>query len=215
MQTDNMNSQHLQDGYRLAYEKACAGLAAKKPAEMAANSGTTFDEAQNAFLIKYINEEYTVSYPDGEVNFANRQDLVPVPVKVVLLHYLLAATGQPLAGQWISFKEIPGGMIYLQPFNGRVLGAFKAFFGKNAKLLLRAGEKVGGRAAKFGDAAITLDILPRVPVTYVIWQGDEEFPTNATALFDATAQYYLPTEDLVVAAAAGTSLLNKISRTLD
>ncbi|MBP2635212.1 MAG: hypothetical protein H6Q72_1119 [Firmicutes bacterium] len=215
MQTDKTNSQHLQNGYQLAYEKACTSLAAKTPAEMAANSGATFDETQNVFLIKYINEEYMVSYPDGEVTFANRQDSVPVPVKVVLLHYLLAATGQPLSGQWISFKEIPGGMIYLQPFNGRVLGAFKAFFGKDAKRLLSAGEQVGGRPAKFGDAAVTLDILPRVPVTYVIWQGDEEFPTNATALFDASAQYYLPTEDLVVAAAAGTSLLNKISRTLD
>lgn len=215
MQTDNMNSQHLQEGYRLAYEKACVGLAAKNAVEMAENSGAIYDETQNAFLIKYINEEYIVSYPDGEVVFANRQDSVPVPVKVVLLHYLLTATGHPLSGHLVSFKEIPGGMIYLQPFNGRVLGAFKAFFGKDAKRLLRAGEQVGGRVAKFGDAAITLDILPRVPVTYVIWQGDEEFPTNATALFDASAQYYLPTEDLVVAAAAGTSLLNKISRTLD
>jgi hypothetical protein len=214
MQTDNTTPQHLQDGYQLAYEKACAGLAAKNPLEMATNSGATFDEDKGVFIIKYINEEYTVSYPEGEVNFINRQDPVPVPAKVILLHYLLTATGVPLAGKWISFKEIPGGMIYLQPFNGRVLGAFKAFFGKDASLLIKAGEKIGGRVVKFGDAAVTLDILPRVPVTYVIWQGDEEFPTNATALFDATAQYYLPTEDLVVAAAAGTSLLNKVSRML-
>ncbi len=214
MQADNMNEQRLQQGYKLAYDKACVGLAAKKPAEMAVNSGATFDEVKNVFVIKYINEEYTVSYPEGEVNFTDRQDEVPVTVKVVLLHYLITATGQPLAGQWISFKEIPGGMIYLQPFDGRVLGAFKAFFGKDASRLIRSGEKIGGRATKFGDAAITLDILPRLPVTYVIWEGDEEFPANATALFDASAQYYLPTEDLVVAAAAGSSLLNKTSRTL-
>lgn len=216
MQTDNnANEQRLQQGYQLAYDKACVGLAGKNPVEMAANTGTAFDEEKKVFVIKYINEEYAVSYPAGEVNFVNRQEPVPVPVKVVLLHYLLTASNQPLAGKWISFKEIPGGMIYLQPFDGRVLGAFKAFFGKNASKLVRAGEKIGGRTVKFGDAAITLDILPRLPVTYVIWEGDEEFPANATALFDASAQYYLPTEDLVVAAAAGSSLLNKTSRTLD
>lgn len=214
MQTDNTNEQRLQEGYKLAYEKACAGLAAKQPAEMAANSGTTFDEAKSVFVIKYINEEYTVSYPDGEVNFINRQESVPVPVKVVLLHYLLTATGQPLTGNLISFKEIPGGMIYLQPFDGRVLGAFKAFFGKDASKLIRSGEKIGGRIAKYGDASVTLDILPHFPVTYVIWEGDEEFPANATALFDASAPCYLPTEDVVVAAAAGSSLLNKTCRTL-
>lgn len=214
METDTIIPQHLQDGYKLAYERACASLAAHKPESMAENCGIDFDEAAKVFSVKYINESYTISYPAGEVKFANRQDEVPITVKVLLLHYLLSATGQPLAGKWISFKEIPGGMIYLEPFNGRVLGAFKFFFGKNAALLLKAGEKIGGRPAKFGDAAITLDILPRVPVTYVIWEGDEEFAANATALFDASAQYYLPTEDLVVAAAAGSSLLNKTSRTL-
>ena len=214
METDTIIPQHLQDGYKLAYEKACAGLAARNPAEMAAHSGAAFDETKGLFTLKYINDGYTISYPAGEVKFADRQEEVPIPAKIVLLHYLLTAKGQPLAGQWISFKEIPGGMIYLQPFNGRVLGGFKAFFGKNANLLIRAGEKIGGHTATFGDAAITLNILPRVPVTYVIWEGDEEFPANATALFDATAQYYLPTEDLVVAAAAGASLLNKTSRTL-
>lgn len=214
METDTIIPQRLQNGYKLAYEKACAELAARNPAEMAANSGAVFDETKGLFALNYINDGYTISYPAGEVKFADRQEEVPIPAKIVLLHYLLTAKGQPLAGQWISFKEIPGGMIYLQPFNGRVLGGFKAFFGKNANLLIRAGEKIGGLTATFGDAAITLDILPRVPVTYVIWEGDEEFPANATALFDATAQYYLPTEDLVVAAAAGASLLNKTSRTL-
>ncbi|MCM0760699.1 MULTISPECIES: DUF3786 domain-containing protein [Sporomusa] len=214
MQTGNSNSQHLQDGYQLAYEKACAGLAAKNPEEMAANSGAEFDGTKSVFTLQYINDMYTVSYPDGEVSFAGRQEPVPIATKVVLLHYLFTASGHALSGQLISFKEIPGGMIYLQPFNGRVLGGFKAIFGKKSGLLRQVGEKLGVTFAQYGDVSITLDILPRIPITYVIWEGDEEFPANATVLFDATAQYYLPTEDLVVAAAAGASLLNKTVRTL-
>lgn len=214
MQTGNSTAQHLQNGYQLAYEKACVNLAARNPEEMAVNSGAEFDSSRNVFLLHYINEAYTVSYPDGEVTFAVRPDAVPVAAKVVILHYLLTAGGQPLSGQLVSFKEIPGGMIYLQPFNGRVLGGFKAIFGKSAALLTKVGEKLGIKFAKYGDAAVTMDALPRIPITYVIWEGDEEFPANATVLFDATAQYYLPTEDLVVAAAAGASLLNKTIRTL-
>lgn len=214
MQTDNSTPQHLQNGYQLAYEKACANLAAKNPEAMTASSGAEFDSNKSLFTIKYLNDVYTVSYPDGEVNFAGRQDSVPVAAKVVLLHYLLTAGGQPLSGQLVSFKEIPGGMIYLQPFNGRVLGFFKAVFGKKANLLAQVGEKLGGQSARFGDAAVTLNVLPQLPITYVIWEGDEEFPANATALFDSTAQYYLPTEDLVVAAAAGASLLSKTAKTL-
>lgn len=214
MQTGNIIPQHLQNGYLLAYEKACTDLSAQNPAEIAASSGAGFDSANKLFTLKYLNEVYTVAYPAGTVSYAGRQDQVPVAAKVVILHYLLTGSGQPLSGQLISFKEIPGGMIYLQPFNGRVLGGFKALFGKNAALLVKAGEKLGGRIVKYGDAAVTMDVLPRVPVTYVIWEGDEEFPANATALFDATAACYLPTEDLVVAAAAGASLLGKTARAL-
>lgn len=214
MQTGNNIPQHLQNGYRLAYENACKSLDAKNPQEIAVNTGAEFDAGRNIFTLKYINEFYTISYPDGQVCFANRQDLAPMAAKVVILHYLLTAQGCYLTGRLISFKEIPGGMIYLQPFNGRVLGGFKFVFGKNAGLLSQAGEKIGGQIARFGDAAVTLEILPHIPITYVIWQGDEEFPANATVLFDATAQYYLPTEDLVVAAAAGASLLSKTARML-
>ena len=65
-----------------------------------------------------------------------------------------------------------------------------------------------------GDAAIVMDVFPRLPLTYVIWEGDEEMPANGTILFDQTAQYYLPTEDLVVVAAAGASILGKTARAL-
>lgn len=212
MQTGNGTPQHLQNGYQLAYENSCHGLANKNPEEIASNSGADFDPDKNMFTLLYINEKYTISYPGGEVRFLHRQDSVPMAAKVVILHYLLTAQGHGLSGQLISFKEIPGGMIYLQPFNGRVLGGFKFVFGKNAGLLAKAGQKLGARNAGFGDASVTLDVLPRIPITYVIWEADEEFPANATVLFDDTAKYYLPTEDLVVAAAAAASLLSKTAR---
>ncbi|BBB89846.1 MAG TPA: DUF3786 domain-containing protein [Methylomusa anaerophila] len=215
MQTGDTTALNLQKGYQLAYEKACAEFATRIDAEeIARNSGTRFDYGRSTFTIQYLNDVYTVSYLQGKVSYADREDEVPIAAKVVIMHYLLTAGGQSLTNKLISFKEIPGGMIYLQPFSGRVLGGFKAAFGKNSHLLAQAGQKVGGRAAKFGDAAVTLDILPNLPITYVIWEGDEELPANATALFDSTAQYYLPTEDLVVAAAAGASLLNKTAKVL-
>ena len=211
----NLTQQHLQEGYQLAYKKACEQLSERQPAEIAVASGAVYEEVQTRFVLKYINETYYIGYPDGKVAYTDKEDEVPVPTKIVLLHYLLKAGGLPLTGERISFKEIPGGTIYLEPFTNRVLRGFVGTFGKQAQLLVPAAEKLGGQAVKLGSsAAISLDILPNLPLTYVIWEGDEELAANGTVLFDATAQYYLPTEDIVVVAAAGASLLGKTAKAI-
>ncbi len=217
MQSNDTTTQHLQAGYQQAYENACKELAGRNPAEIAGNSGAEYDETTAAFRLRYLNEDYRVSYPEGKISFAERDGEVAVTIKIVLLHYLLKAGGLPLAGTLISFKEIPeGGMIYLEPFNNRALRGLVANFGKKPQLLVWAAEQIGGRREKIGSAAaVTLELLPKVPVTYVVWEGDEDIAPSGTVLFDASIRYYVPTEDIVVIAAAGTSLLNKMAKTFD
>ena len=206
--------QNLQEGYQLAYKKACGELAGRKPEEVAAASGAIYEAAQARFTLKYLNESYRITFPGGDISMAERDDEVPVATKIVLMHYLLTAGGLPVAGESVSFKELPGGTIYLEPFTNRVMRGFVGTFGKKVSSLVPAAEKLGGRAVKLGSAAVVLDMFPNLPLTYVIWEGDEELPANGTVLFDKTAQYYLPTEDLVVVAAAGASLLGKTARAM-
>jgi hypothetical protein len=42
-----------------------------------------------------------------------------------------------------------------------------------------------------GDASYAFWALPRVPVLVVYWLGDEEFPSSAQILFEASACHYL------------------------
>jgi hypothetical protein len=37
-----------------------------------------------------------------------------------------------------------------------------------------------------------------VPLQYVLWEGDEEFPLSVQLLFDASVDHYLSLEDIVV-----------------
>lgn len=213
---DNTTTHHLQEGYQLSYENACKELAQRNPEEIAESSGALYDEATETFRLKYLNEYYRIPYPGGEVSSDESDSEIAVTIKVVLLHYLLKAGGLPLADTLISFKEIPdGGLIYLEPFNNRVLRGLVANFGKKPQMLIQAAEKLGGRRENMGSAAVTLDVLPNVPVTYVIWEGDEEFAASGTVLFDSSIRYYVPTEDIVVIAGAGASLLNKTAKALN
>jgi hypothetical protein len=213
MQAKDLLPDNLKHAYELAYIKACEDLRRWDPADMAASGGCSFDDNSSTYSVDYVGETYNISFPSGEITYAAKDGPVPTTVKIVLLHYLLRAGGQPLANSLISFKEIPvAGMIYLEPFNKRVTKYLLGVFGNKPQLLLQAGALLGGTTVNCGDYAVRLDVLPRLPITYVLWAGDEEFPPRATVLFDATAPFYLPPEDLVVATGFSVGQLAKAAK---
>ncbi|MBS3886726.1 MAG: DUF3786 domain-containing protein [Dethiobacter sp.] len=174
---------------------------AQKPAlEMAANSGCLYDLHKQRFTVPFLGQKYAVSYPDGLVSVNCGQAEAPLITAILLLHYLSHSTGAALSRNWISYKDLPGGSLYLEPFKNRAVIPFvKKFGGRPADFAL-AAEKLGGEQAKHGDIAYIIPALPRVPLLYILWQGDEEFPPNATILFDDCANSYLHTEDYAILA---------------
>ena len=51
-------------------------------------------------------------------------------------------------------------------------------FDNNLEKFLEKGKKLGGEKVDYGDAAIKLDLLPRVPLIFVLWKKDEEFESQ-------------------------------------
>lgn len=211
MQPDN-----LKQAYELAYSKACQEFRRWDYADMATSSGSSFDDLSHTISVHYVNENYKISFPSGDVTYADRDEVVPIMVKIVLLHYLVRAGGQPIRNSWISFKDISdGGMLYFQPFTNRVTNYLLGIFANKPQTLVKAGILLGGtRADCCGDYGVRIHVLPHLPIIYAVWAGDEEFPPRATVLFDATAPFYLPTEDLVVAAAFCAQQLAKVTKHL-
>ncbi|GAB4262436.1 DUF3786 domain-containing protein [Thermincola ferriacetica] len=186
-----MANYNLQAAYEVAVDK----LGKKSPREIAVNSDTLYNEATNTFKVKYINEDYLVTYPDGRIKFADKDGEIPLNVQILILHYLVTANGAPLQNRLISFKELPDGAIYIEPFTRRAVNPMLSAFGTNPEAFAELAEKIGGQRQSLGDISVTIHVFPRVPITYVIWAADDEFPASGNILFDASACHYLPTED--------------------
>ena len=177
-------------------KKALETFATKSPQRIAHNSGCTFDEIKKVFYINCIGQDFSVNYPAGNVHrVENNAKEIPLTWQILMLHYLAEAKGTPLRNEVISYKELPAGNIYIEPFKKRTLQPFLKIFGNNPEKLLAVGKKFNGKPAKYGDYSITINSLPRIPITYVLWQGDEEFSASGNVLFDASASDYLQTED--------------------
>ena len=88
------------------------------------------------------------------------------------------------------------GINYFTVFSSRTTQPLVKFFGDNPELLVTTAARMGGRPADFGDTAVTFPAFPRVPLTYVLWKGDEEFSPEGSILFDSTVADYLSNDDI-------------------
>ena len=215
--------------YEKAFKLACSQLVAKDPSAVADLAGVRYDPVTHRWHVVFLGEEYTVEYPSGQVTRVDsgRTDLsrrgaplwqgpvglgdgdlprdsedrgVPETPRILMLHYLLRASGTRPSGRLTAFRELPGGDIYVAPFTARTVKPLAAVFGSNGAALVRAGTALGGQPVKVGRHGVAVNALPRVPVTLAVWEGDDEFPASGNILFDSTAPDYLSTEDLVVLA---------------
>jgi len=125
-----------------------------------------------------------------------------VAVSILLLHYLLRADGTPPAGEWLAFRELPDGLFYAAAFAQRTEAPLAQAFGANAGSgdglagFRAAAAAAGGLPLDLADAAFAFQALPRLTLAVLVWDGDDEFPAQASVVFDAAAGHYLPAEDL-------------------
>jgi hypothetical protein len=187
-----------EQGFELSYKLAREQLAKIRDIEeQCRNSGARCVEP-NEIVIDYLNRSYHITLPDTEVSLEDSKVEVPLKDKIMILHYFTLATGTSATGILITYKQLPGGISYFPAFSQRTITPFANHFGKKPELLIGIAAKLGGYKADYGDVSVTIDAFKRVPITFVLWRGDEEFAPSGNILFDANISDYLSTEDVTV-----------------
>jgi len=192
------------DDFLNAIALAKEALPSLDPVAMSRNAGAELVPLADGkkLILRFLNKPVEITYPEGLVEYAGGAEKLSPQEKGLILHYLLGARDIPPAGELITFREIPSGEFYYEPFLKRAQTPLLATFGAEHGLFRQAGETLGGRDAGLGDVSLTLRPLPRIPLTFVLWNGDEEFDPTASILFDANIKCFLGGED--IAFLAGT-----------
>ena len=71
-------------------------------------------------------------------------------------------------------------------------------FSQQPERLPEAAAMFDFQQADYGDVAVTVNAFSRVPITLVLWRGDDELAPECSILFDSTIPDYLSTEDITV-----------------
>ncbi len=188
-----------QKNYQQSFDLACATIKKMNPEERAKGAGAEYQKGEDGekITVHFFSEPYQIRFPQIEF-YSPSKRVVSLVTRILLLHYLIRADGNPLAGEWVAYKDIPGGLLYAGVFARRATEPLQRRFGKSAKSFRQTGVQLGGEPVEIGDASFTLRAFPRVPLQYVLWEGDEEFPPSVQLLFDASVNHYLSLEDMVV-----------------
>ena len=197
LSTENERSVYNLD---LAYGLACEQLVKVDIKQQCQRSDSQYQvrDSQKTITLKYLNQSCQITLPDIEVSFVDSAEKVPIRDKILILHYLTQAKGTVATNELITFRELSGGNVYHPTFAKRTMKPLSERFGKEPALLVSAGERLGGQQADYGDTAVTINAFSRVPITLVLWQGDDEFPPQLNLLFDANISDYLETEDVTI-----------------
>ncbi len=137
---------------------------------------------------------------------------IPDNLQVLVLHYAIQASAAEPTGKKISYKELPGGDIYIEPFTGRCIRPLIGIFAADLEAFERAVSLCPGQKETLGDSSYTVFVMPKIPITLVLYAADEEFPANGNILFDAAAAHFLSTEDYAVLCSALVGRLKKLGK---
>jgi hypothetical protein len=151
----------------------------------------------NGFLLPWGKKIYRIDLDRREVIPADPQTPpAGIELAIVSLLYLLKCRELPETGKWISEKDLPGGETFFRGPHAFPFNHIEEKFKDDTGAFLARGKDLGGSPAQMGDASIALSTVPRIPLMFILWTADEEFPAQVKLLMDSSIQFHLPLDGI-------------------
>jgi len=152
------------------------------------------------YIVSLLRSNYVVNLADREI-FPAEPGSPPARFiqQLCILAYLINAKDLPAADKLVTAESLPGGQFFFRGPHSLPTDKLERTFGSQPEQLYEAAKQFDARRCEFGDASVQLYVLPRIPITAVVWRADEEFPARASILFDQTAAAHLPLDALQAA----------------
>ena len=200
-----------QDNYEQALRLGLEIFQRKDPGRIAVKAGARYEDRR--VFVPHLDRELVIDVKSQQFHIKETGEEAPIWLAILTLHYLNNADGRQPTGTLKHFREFKDGHFYEPAFNRRTKGILVSVFGNNPAAMIAAGERLKGRILDTGDAALKLDYFPYLPITCILWKGDEEFPPEASVLFDESADLYFSAEDMAVAGQMAVLELLKAAQT--
>lgn len=167
------------------------------PADVCNRSGALYQPAREGFVLPVYNLRYLVLPKEQRIlrlewNDQMVEEELPFHFSLMVLVYLVEAKEIQPTYTWVSEKDLKGGSTFFRGPHGLQFAPLEDRYGRDPEAFLQAGRRLGGSEILYGDKGFALEVFPKVPLAFLLWKGDEEFPPRIGVLFDSTIQSHFP-----------------------
>ena len=162
----------------------------------------------NSLQFPFLGQPVRVDIPNRGLLEKSNGDWVaredPLLELAALIYFSQVQRLQPLGREIVGLADLKESHFFVGPHALR-LEAMRERFGNDAEGFRRTAIGLGGQLVDMADAATRLWPFPRIPLYFLLWQGDDEFPPRIRVLFDRSIDASLPADAI-------WALVNRVSQ---
>lgn len=111
-------------------------------------------------------------------------------LELLTLVYLLNVSRDYPVQEMISVRDLKDSHFFQGPHAVKTRPLLN-LYGQHPGAFRSAAQKLGGKAMDMADTAFELMPFPKIPLYYLLWEGDDEFEANLSILFDRSIECHL------------------------
>ena len=169
-------------------------IASKDVSEVCVRSSVRYDAVQGCYLVPFLHQTYGCCPAKNLILCLDHDGPQKLSFQfyLVMLTYLIRVQPIGLTGRMVTGNEIKGGDFFFKGPHALFTQPLEKRFGDDGKSFLEAGLRLGGAETDFGDVSFRLWPLPKIPIGYILWLADEEFPARVVVTFDSSIGEHFP-----------------------
>ena len=176
-------------------------LAELDPHIVCKRSMATFDEASGLYKLKSFCLDVSLSVRERNIFCNDRKNEALLRklrefAGLTFIWYLVKAKDVPLSGKLVRPDNLTGGHLFSRGTHVLPLAELAEKYNDNIDEFSLCGKSLNAEGLQYGDASLKLFPVPRIPVTLILWKGDDEYPPRADLLFDSSAEHQVPVDIL-------------------
>lgn len=158
--------------------------------------------------ITYFGIPYSIDRNSGIItNMTNPSEENTFSTEMAIYHLFYYSKEHPKQSKiWIPFREVKGAAPFERAFERMILKPFAHNFSGRTKELISAGERLGFQRLTHGDVSFYVEAFTCIPMKFIFWDGDDEFPAQFNILFDKNITDFTHEETVVLLAEEGADL---------
>ncbi len=148
---------------------------------------------QGGLIFPFLQEQLLVDVEDKCLKhlkqglWEKKDDTLLELITLVYLNHV--SSFHPLGKGIVSVKDLKEAHFFQGP-HILMTAPLLERYGNDMDAFKRAAEYLNGEKMNMADAAYRLLPFPRIPLYYLLWEGDEEYKARLSILFDRSIEHY-------------------------